>query len=330
MPANLTPQYFDAEERLRLARTPEEKIEILQEMLSIMPKHKGTDHLQGDIKRKISHLKQEQLKKAGGGRRRPAYVIDREGAGQVAIIGVANVGKSSLLAGLTRATPTVAEYPFTTRMPAPGMMMFREIQIQLIDTPAITVDMMESWMPGLVQAADAALLVVDLGADDPLRQVEEVVDRLAASNVRLRGGCIGGDGMGRFDRPTIVLANKADLSGAEEILDLFREIGGDTFPICPVSARERTNLEVIARKTFEILDLICVFTKEPGKKKQAEPPYALRRGSTIQDLARAIHRDFPDKLRSSRVWGSSKFDGQIVDRLFVLADNDTVELTIAH
>ena len=330
MPANLTPQYFEAEERLRGARTPDEKLEVLQEMLRIIPKHKGTDHLQGDIKRKISRLKQDALKKPKGGRKKPAYVIDREGAGQVALIGAPNVGKSSLLAALTHAHPAVAEYPFTTRMPAPGMMRHRDVQIQLVDTPAVTQDMMESWMPGLVQAADAVLLVVDLGSDDPLHQAEAVTERLGGSNVRLRGGKRGEEKLGKFDKPTIVVANKADLPGALETLALVEEMGEGKFPIMEVSALQKINLEKLAAAIFEMLDLICVFTKEPGKKKPNGPPYALRRGSNILDLAREIHRDFPERLRSARVWGSARFDGQVVDRLFVLGDSDMVELTVSH
>jgi ribosome-interacting GTPase 1 len=213
-------------------------------------------------------------------------------------------------------------------MPVPGMMVHREIQIQLVDTPPITAEVMESWMPGLVQAADAALLVVDL-AGEPLRSLEDVAARLGESNVHLKEGIVGGDGVRRNDKPTIVVGNKIDLPDAGDNLEVLQELYMGRFPIIAVSATEKSNLEAVAADTFRMLDLICIFTKEPGKKEPTGPPYALRRGSTILDLAREIHREFPEKLKSARVWGSAKFDGQIVDRHFVLGDGDTVELSVS-
>ncbi|MCX6553014.1 MAG: 50S ribosome-binding GTPase, partial [Acidobacteria bacterium] len=122
MPANLSPEYHRAEERLRGARSPDEKIAALEEMLRVIPKHKGTDHMQADLKGRIAKLRKEIGKKGGKGGF--TFIVPREGAGQVAIAGPPNSGKSSLVRALTRATPAVGSYPFTTREPVPGMMPF--------------------------------------------------------------------------------------------------------------------------------------------------------------------------------------------------------------
>jgi ribosome-interacting GTPase 1 len=114
LPANLPPAYFEAENRYREAKTPAEGIAALEEMLAIMPKHKGTDKLKADLRRRISKLKSKQQEKKKLGRRDRGYKIEKEGVGQVVLIGEPNVGKSSLVAALTNADPQVAEFPHST------------------------------------------------------------------------------------------------------------------------------------------------------------------------------------------------------------------------
>ena len=139
MPANLTPEYKAAEAQFRKARDPQERLEWLREMLRVIPKHKGTDHLQGDIKRRVKELSEElERPKKGGMRGGPALVIRPEGAAQIALIGPPNVGKSSLHAQLTGSGAPVAAYPFTTRYPEPGMMSYEDIHFQLVDLPAVS------------------------------------------------------------------------------------------------------------------------------------------------------------------------------------------------
>ena len=162
MPANLTPDYQAAEERYRQADTIEEKIEALREMLATIPKHKGTEKLQADIKRRLSKTQQEQMQRRRSGARRhdPSH-IPGEGAGQIALIGPPNTGKSSLLAAITHAQPDIAEYPFTTHAPQPGMMTYEDVQVQLIDTPPLTHEPFDFLHVNIARNADAVLLVVD-------------------------------------------------------------------------------------------------------------------------------------------------------------------------
>src|SRR6266498_5806700 len=69
VPANLSPEYKAAEAAFRKSRDPRERLEGLREMLRTIPKHKGTDHLQGDIKRRIKELSEELERPHGGGAR---------------------------------------------------------------------------------------------------------------------------------------------------------------------------------------------------------------------------------------------------------------------
>ena len=175
MPANLPPQYFDAEKNFRTARSPLEKIAALEEMLAIMPKHKGTDHLRAELRTRIAKLNQSLDKRTAT--QRASMMIERVGAAQVAVVGLPNVGKSQLVSTITNASPTVAAYPFTTHSAIPGMMPFENIQIQLIDTPPLTPQSIEWWLPPILRRVDALLVMMDLG-DNPLEQMEAVQDHI--------------------------------------------------------------------------------------------------------------------------------------------------------
>src|SRR3989338_8364814 len=156
MPANLTPEYRAAEAAFRKARDPRERLEWLREMLRVVPKHKGTDHLQGDIKRRIKELSEEiERPRKGGAHGGPALVLHPEGAAQIALLGPPNAGKSSLHARLTGSGAHVAPYPFTTGYPEPGMMPHEDIRFQLVDLPAVSPERPVAWLPGPPPAAGA-------------------------------------------------------------------------------------------------------------------------------------------------------------------------------
>ena len=130
MPANLTPQYLEAELKFKQAKTTPDKIKALEVMMAVIPKHKGTERLRGQLKSRMAKLKEELQKRPTVGRAEQVYNIKREGAAQVVLLGLPNSGKSSLLSRITNASSEVADYPFTTQKPVPGMMKFENLQIQ--------------------------------------------------------------------------------------------------------------------------------------------------------------------------------------------------------
>ena len=182
MPANLTPEYRRAEEQFRAAKTPEGKLEALEEMLRVVPKHKGTDGLQADLKARIAKLRKQPAAKVG--KSSFTHMVPREGAGQVVLVGPPNSGKSALVAALTRATPDVGEYPFTTRDATPGMMRFENVAIQLVDLPPLSAQHVEPWVFDLVRTADLCWLVVD--GRWAIEGVEGTLGLLGARGIGLR------------------------------------------------------------------------------------------------------------------------------------------------
>ena len=327
MPANLTPQYLEADRRFKAARTIEEKVAALEAMLALIPKHKGTEHLQGDLKRRLAKLRAEaeQARHRRGGF---SVTVEREGAGQVVLVGPPNAGKSALVKCLTNAQPQVGDYPFTTRRPIAGMMQFINIQIQLVDLPAISDEYMEPWVPSLVRPADLALLVVDAASPSLLEDVEQVIAILNRSKVALVSPGSSPPLLGWARVGTLLLANKADTPSVEAALEILRSYYGSRFPIHAVSVQTGLGLEPLRRMIYDRLGIVRVYSKPPGKEPSMQSPVVLPRGSTIVEMAAAIHKDFAQQLKFARVWGGTKFSGQRVQRDYVVQEGDVIELHI--
>jgi hypothetical protein len=307
MPANLPPQYHEAEQRYRLAKTSPEKILALTEMLAIMPKHKGTDKLRASLRAKIARLSQEEEKRARVFNR---YLVKKEGAGQAMLVGLPNAGKSSVFSSLCGVPSRVSSYPFTTTSPLPGMMKFEDIQIQLVDMPPVTGD--QPWLSDVLHSPDLLIIVVDLSLD-PLSQLEEVEQRLQKLRVEKR---------------RMVLGNKSDLPGAEKNSGLLQKRYGEDLPLAFISADSGRGIEEARAKIYQALSIIRVYTKVPGGKPEFRDPAVLSYGSTVADFAGSIHKDFAQKLKYALLWGSGKYDGQRVGKDHILKDQDIVELHI--
>lgn len=325
MPANLTPDYRAAEERFRSAVTIEEKLEALEGMLATVPKHKGTEKLQADIKSRIAKLKKEAERRPATARK-AFYNVERQGAGQVVLVGPPNVGKSQLLAAMTNATPEIADYPGTTRVPLPGMVRYENVQIQLVDLPPVDAGT-PAWVLGVVRNANMALVVVDLGSDDVLEETEATLKLLEQSKLLPLKGPATLEEMvgGRRPRSLLVVANKLDARDASYRLELLLETRLTDAPILPVSALAGTGLDELVKRMYEALDVIRIYTKPPGKKPDYSAPFVLPRGSTIMEAAETVHKDLARNLKFAKVWGKNTFDGQMVQRDYVLADGELVE-----
>jgi hypothetical protein len=322
MPANLPPQYFEAEKRFRSARDPADKIEVLEEMLSIMPKHKGTDHLRAELRGRIAKLTQALSKKAAT--RRASMLIEKEGAAQAAVIGLPNAGKSQLVSSITNASPTVAEYPFTTQNASPGMMEFENIKIQLIDTPPIAPDSYQFWLPHILRRADALLVVVDL-SDAPLARMQTITAELKKMRIGIGAQKTSEEGIISHQK-VLIIGNKIDLDDARGTYAALQDKYEKQLPVIAVSARDGTGLDELKLAVFQLLDIIRVYTKTPGEKPDFTDPIVLDKGSTMEDAAANVHKDFAAKLKYARVWGSGKHDGVMVKRDHILQNGDVIEL----
>jgi uncharacterized protein len=325
MPANLTPEYRKAEEAFRDAKTRDEKIAALEHMMAVIPKHKGTDHLQGDLKRRLSKLR--ELDDKVGGKRGDPFRVEREGAGQAVLIGPPNSGKSSILSALSNARPEIAPYPFTTTRPLPGMMDFEDIKIQIIDTSPVTSDRFEQFHSNLTRNADLTIIVVDLSDSDPVAQFKEIVEIFASKKIKFASEKT--DEIIEYGvayKKALLIANKYDQDEDDVLLGAFKESAGANLPILPISVTTGDGLEELRRTIFSALDILRVYSKIPGRPPDMDAPFVLPVGSTVMDVAGTVHNDFAASLKYARIWGSEKFEGQKVQRDYVVHDKDIIEL----
>jgi uncharacterized protein len=340
MPTNVTPEYKKAEEAYRKAREPKDRLECLRQMLSTIPKHKGTEHLQADIKSRIKELTEELTgPKKGAKRSGPAISIRPEGAAQVAMLGPPNSGKSALHLHLTGSRAVSGPGPFITQFPEPGMLPFEDIAFQLLDLPSMSPEHSAPWLASTLQTCDAALLIVDLGDPACVEHLQFILATLAGRKVRLVSNwpelatavtapVRGNDADDPFciELPTLLLANKSDLQQDPEEVGILEDLLGVDFPALHVSAETGHGLGELGPWLFRALGIVRVYTKAPGKDAERDRPFTVRRGQTVLDVARLVHKDIAESFRFARLWGSSVFDGQQVGADHQVADGDVVEL----
>jgi uncharacterized protein len=318
VPANLPPDYYAAEGEFRAATTPEAKRAALERMLAIMPHHKGTDHLRAELRSRMAKLGQEISRQHAGGHT-DAYVVHREGAGQAVLVGAPNAGKSSLLHALTQAHTRVGDYPFTTQLPQPAMMPFEDIQVQLVDLPPVSPGATPGWLRGLVHEADLLLLVIDLDTD-PTADFLMVLAELAGLHVSVRQTDEGLD-----VKRALVVGTKLDLPAADDGAELLRLEVGDSPPLFVTSAVSGSGLEELRTRIVDALEVVRVYAKPPGRPADMTRPFVLPRGSTVEQLADAVHHEVRERLQYAVRWPATAAPLRVA-RHYELHDRDVIEL----
>ena len=325
MPANLTPDYLRAEEEYKKASTPQERLEALKKMYAAMPKHKGTDKLQADIKRRIAAVRDEIQK--GDKKKGFGIKVDVEGAGQVTLAGPPNSGKSQLVAALTGTHLEVAPYPFTTRLPQPAMMLYEDIQIQLVDLPPISRQHMDFWVPNVIRTSNMLLLVFDLSDQAALEQIDETRAILEEAKLKLVPYKPTDEHWASvIEKRTLFVGTKLDMPGAEETWSVIQELYRGSYNMIAVSAVAGHALTDLKQLIFLSLNIVRIYSKPPGKETDLTRPFTLPKGSTLLQFATAVHRDFAEHLKFARLWGHGKFEGQRINRDYILQDRDIIEL----
>lgn len=343
MSANLTPQFHKAKEEYHRSSTNEEKLVALEEMLRTIPKHKGTDKMQANIKTQLSKVKSEAKKQSNKSKQKPFWIIERQGAARIVLVGPPNTGKSQFLLSISNAATKVAPYPYTTQKPIPGMAVHKNIQLQIIDLPPFTTNS-PSWIMEIIRTSDLVLIFLDTSSDSILSQLETLSEALISNNLKLLSPLVINDYEEESDfiedadlfadpnsRKAIIIANKCDKQSFSELFDIFLEfleMLEIDLPIHNISAKENLYIDSLFDNILDYLEIISAYTKAPGEEPNYNEPVALRKGATLTDLAMIIHKDFANKLKFARVWGPSTFDGQKVSKDYVICNQDVVEFNI--
>jgi ribosome-interacting GTPase 1 len=388
MPTNLPAEAKIKWHEASTSRNPKEKIKLLQEFLSLVPKHKGTEKLRAQVRRKLASLRREveERKRRKTTTYGSRFSVEKDGAAQVVILGQTNVGRSSLLLSCTNARVAVSQFPFTTREPVPGMLTFEDLKFQLVEAPAMSGSTSKrvAWEHqtlALARNADGLILMVDL-SKDPCGQFSVVCEELEKAHIFVRKpqakveierrstgvglrvyvvghlvGCtrkqvvslcrsygvhdaiVRIHGTANLDdvensilessvfRPAIVLANKYDAKGAHVSFRKLRDLSANRLETVPVSCKTNSGLDRLGVTLFKVLEIIRVYTREPGRRKRSIAPFVLKSRSTIADLASRVHSDFRKNFSYAKVWSKRlNFSPQKVGLSFVLDDKDTVEL----
>jgi ribosome-interacting GTPase 1 len=324
VPANLTPEYFKAEKWYKSATTNEERILALERMLAVMPKHKGTDHLKADLRKKLSKLKEAGTQKKSGSHV-DVFHVPKSGAGQIVLIGTPNCGKSSIVGALTNAKVNVADFPFATSGPVPGMVTFEDIQIQLVDMPPITADYSAPGQVGTYRNCDLIAIVIDLSGDI-VEQYSVCMDFLESRNLLIGAEIPASDDQGNaLAKEAFCIYTKSDIAKTGALEDL-KQLCEFPLEFVEISAVTGKGLPELAATFYRLLKIIRVYAKPPGKPVDMTEPFTLPAGSTVMDLATDIHRQLAEKLKSAKIWGTGVYDGQNVQRNHVLNDKDIIEL----
>ena len=331
MPANLPPEYYKLKHELEAARTDEERLQLLEEMTRITPKHKGTEKVRADLRSRIAKLRKSAGKKQST--KGHSYHVPKQGAGQLVLIGTPNVGKSQIIASFTKAKPTVSPTPYTTQEPSVGMLVYENIQFQLVDTPPITQDFVQPWVFDLVRNADIVLLVVSLASDEILDQVETVKSKLTEAKIQIAGieeslAEAEEEVSANFTKTTLLIANQADEDGAADRLEILHEFYAEHFQIYPLSATTGEGLDQLQEVVYKLLGISRVYTKSPAKPIDYEDPIVLPNGSKVIEAAMALHKEFAQDFKSARIWGANWYDGQTVSRDDVVHDGDVLEFHV--
>lgn len=297
MPINASYEYLNAEKVYLNAQTLDEKITALEDMLRVVPGHKGAENLRAELRSRLKKLleKKEKSKKVG---KSSLKGIRKEGY-QVVLLGLPNSGKSSLLTKLTNAHPKISQNPFTTKAPGLGTMDYQGAKAQIVDLPSIGSEFFDI---GIVNTADLIIIVLDKLED--LDKVKQHISKVYGK--------------------IVLVINKSDLLSDNELRKLEEKIKSRRANALIISS-SGYNIDKLKETIFQAMNIIRVYMKEPSKPA-SNIPAVLPFNSSVKDVAESIHKGFSLKVKEIRLTGpSSKFPNQRVGLSHILKDRDIIE-----
>ncbi len=293
-------EYKKAESIYLQARTLEEKLQALEEMIRTCPKHKSSEKMLANLKTRYVKLKSkiQESKKSGKSGRKTG--IKKQGI-QTVLVGLTNSGKSSILTSLTNARPEISPFPYTTKNPTIGTLDYKGIKFQIIDLPSIE---RESFDQGIMNNADISLIVII-----KIQELDKILPFLEKTTGK-----------------RLIIFNKIDILNDKEKRKIHETLKTKKLKFCLFSSKSKEGIGELREKIFASANIIRIYTKEPGKKQTDKEPIILKPDSTVEDVARKISKDLAKNIKEIRITGpSSKFSNQKVGLKHKIKDKDIVE-----
>ncbi|NHJ31961.1 MAG: TGS domain-containing protein [Asgard group archaeon] len=251
------------------------------------------------------------------------FEIPMSGVGRIALFGLSNVGKSTLMNAITNTEVDVGAYLHTTTIGQAGACSYQGIIFQIVDLPGF-LDFREDWtiskqINRVARTSDAIMMVVDLSMSID-RQLKFLTNQLVEAKILIDG---------ESEYKIAVIATKGDLPGSKETYQELLE--KSKWPVFPTAYNNEESLEELKKSLFEFLKVIRVYTKPPGKKPKLDEPFVIRKGATVSDVAEKIHTSFLKRFRYAKIWGTSTtHDGQQVGLDHIIHDKDIIELVLSR
>lgn len=322
MPANLTPQFYKAQQRLQEAKTTEEKIAIIEEMISLAPKHKGTEHLLGQLRTKLAKLKEEGKK---GGAKARQVVIQKLGAGTVIFAGPPNSGKSTLFKALTGRDVPISDMPFSTKDYYPGVLRFENVTIQLVDSPPIMMEFADAALNSVIRQCDALALVLDASSPTLLEDYDMCVKFFEEKRIKIFAPKTEIASPNFLIRTMVGLTKFVETECSENV-EAFKSLLERGAHVITTNAD--FPFDDIPGQIFKLLNIMRIYCKPQGSKVDYDKPEIVPIGSTVEDFARELQKDFAKRLRQAKLFNDEFKSGMFVPRTQTLKDGDTVELIL--
>ena len=260
-----------------------------------------------------------ESKKKGKKREYDPFDIKKSGDARIALFGMTNVGKSTLMNAITNSKSKTGNFSTTTMSALGGTCMYEGVQIQLVDLPGF-VYYNDDWKINkqiirVSRTSDAVVIVIELDSEVKA-QYDFLVEQLQKADIIMDGVPV---------IPIKIIATKGDLPYSKEHFELLKSYCA--YDIIPITIKNEKSLKDLKKSLYDLVEIMKIYTKRHHYKPNLNTPFVVHISATVGKIAKKVHKDFFTDFNYAKVWGKSvEFDGKRVGIDHELMDGDIVEI----